>query len=138
NAVLVVRDAAGTELGKLIMGSLTAPNNCKTLTVAVDPETMYYVTLDAQANAFYDFTVGYNEQSSSPDSDEDGNPDCADSCPFTPGQTGDVCDAGPGFATGRIDENCECVGGNMAVLSITTDNNPGDISWTVTNEGGYP
>ncbi|MCO6482140.1 MAG: hypothetical protein J5I62_05045, partial [Flavobacteriales bacterium] len=98
----------------------------------VSPGETYYVIVDSYG-VNYNFTVAYNEISNSPDSDEDGILDCADSCPFTPGQEGDVCDAGPAFTTGRI-IGCECVGGNMAVISITTDADPGQLTWEVTNE----
>ncbi len=101
--------------------------------IKVDIGETYYVIADGY-NSGYNFTVGYNEISNSPDSDEDGIPDCADNCPFMPGVVGDVCDAGPGFATGRISSDCECVGGNMAVISITTDGNPDQITWQITNE----
>ncbi|MBS1569891.1 MAG: fibronectin type III domain-containing protein, partial [Bacteroidetes bacterium] len=101
--------------------------------IQVTPGESYYVIVDGY-NSGIDFTVAYNEISNSPDSDGDGIPDCADSCPFTPGQVGDVCDAGPGFGTGQIDENCACVGGNMAVVSLTTDANPDQLTWQITNE----
>ena len=102
----------------------------------VDMGETYYVIVDSYGTN-YNFTVSYNEISNSPDSDEDGIPDCMDDCPFTPGVVGSVCDPGPGFATGRINADCECEGGNMAVISITTDGNPEQLSWEVVNSFGH-
>jgi hypothetical protein len=104
-----------------------------TPTFQVTAGETYYVIVDGYSGDRF-FTLAYNEISNSPDSDGDGIPDCADNCPFTPGVVGDVCDPGTGFATGRISTDCECVGGNMAVISITTDANPTQLSWQVTNE----
>ncbi|MBP9081396.1 MAG: fibronectin type III domain-containing protein, partial [Flavobacteriales bacterium] len=100
----------------------------------VQPGESYYVVADGY-NSGYNFTVSYNEISNSPDSDEDGIPDCADGCPFLSGEDGDPCTPNAGFGAGRL-LNCECVDGNMAVISITTDGNPGQVSWEVTDASG--
>ncbi|MBX2981246.1 MAG: T9SS type A sorting domain-containing protein [Flavobacteriales bacterium] len=99
--------------------------------IEVAPGETYYVIVDGYSYGL-DFTMSYTEISNSPDSDGDGIPDCADDCPFTPGVEGGPCTA-PGFSVGKI-INCECVGGNMAVVSITTDGNPTELSWEITNE----
>ncbi|MBS0199876.1 MAG: fibronectin type III domain-containing protein, partial [Proteobacteria bacterium] len=94
----------------------------------------YYVIMDGYASQ-NDFTITYTEVLDPTDSDGDGIPDCADSCPFLPGQEGDPCTPSSGFAVGQI-INCECVDGNMAVVKITTDANPAQISWEVTDPSG--
>ena len=99
----------------------------------VQPGETYYVIMDAYGSQ-NDFTLTYNEVVDPADSDGDGIPDCADSCPFTPGQEGDACTAA-GYGAGQI-INCECVGGNMAQVRITTDANPDQITWEVTDASG--
>ncbi|MCC6840810.1 MAG: fibronectin type III domain-containing protein, partial [Flavobacteriales bacterium] len=100
----------------------------------VQPGETYYVVVDGY-NYGYDFTVSYNEISNSPDSDEDGVLDCMDNCPFLSGADGDPCTPNAGFGAGRL-LNCECVDGNMAVISITTDGNPEQLGWEVTDASG--
>ncbi|MBS1940196.1 MAG: hypothetical protein JST38_04905, partial [Bacteroidetes bacterium] len=94
----------------------------------------YYVIVDGYGSQ-NDFTLTYTEVLDPTDSDGDGIPDCADSCPFLPGVEGGPCTPSSGFAAGQI-INCECVDGNMAVVKITTDANPAQISWQVTDPSG--
>ncbi|MCO5274767.1 MAG: GEVED domain-containing protein [Flavobacteriales bacterium] len=105
----------------------------ETPTIEVIPGESYYVIVDGY-NSGIDFTAAYNEISNSPDSDGDGILDCADDCPFTPGVVGSACDVEAGFTAAFINADCECVQGNMAVVSITTDGSPEQLSWEVTNE----
>jgi hypothetical protein len=102
--------------------------------IQVTPGESYYVIVDGY-NSGIDFTAAYNEISNSPDSDGDGILDCADSCPFMAGVEGGPCTPNAGFGAGQI-INCECVDGNMAAITITTDANPEQLSWEVTDESG--
>ncbi|MEO7080798.1 MAG: T9SS type A sorting domain-containing protein, partial [Flavobacteriales bacterium] len=97
----------------------------------VVPGESYYVIADGYATD-YNFQISYNEVVDPTDSDADGIPDCADDCPFTPGVEGGPCTLA-GFGTAMIID-CECVGGNMAVINITTDSNPGQLGWSISNE----
>jgi hypothetical protein len=78
------------------------------------------------------------------DADNDGTCDASDLCPGGP-EPGTACDDGDPNTTGdAIDANCVCTGtpsggpctGDQVVVNITTDANPGDITWEVTNDGG--
>ncbi|TXI81498.1 MAG: hypothetical protein E6Q44_04280, partial [Flavobacteriales bacterium] len=105
----------------------------------VAPGETYYVIVDSYGTN-YNFTVAYNEITNSPDSDEDGILDCADSCPFFPGQNGDLCYAGPLFTSASI-VDCECVGSgpvpcsNDLTLEFQTDGNPGQTTWELVEQG---
>ncbi len=76
------------------------------------------------------------------DIDADGIPDCIDPCPYGP-SPGTACDDGDASTTNDIiGTNCQChgtAGPSGLVLSLTTDGNAAQTSWSLTpSAGGAP
>ncbi|MBS1569206.1 MAG: hypothetical protein JST45_07150, partial [Bacteroidetes bacterium] len=70
--------------------------------------------------------------------------DNTDLCPGVSGTVGSACDDGnPNTSNDQIDVTCTCVGtpnggpctGNEVVVNITTDGNPGQLSWEIRDGG---
>gem|GEM_PF-1110915 len=141
NPLLIVRRVAdNVEVGKIIMGNVVSPNNCRTLDVVATPNTPYYVTVDAQSGVFYDFTVVLTAILTTADTDGDGLLNCADNCPETPGQVGSICYLGPLFSNATVNGDCECTGTPVActtplTLEFQTDANPEQTTWELYEDG---
>jgi len=127
----------GSSLGTMNTGQ------CRTLNlnnVAIDPNTGYYLIVDAYAGQ-YEFTIEYNEVLSTADADEDGLLDCVDGCPNTPGEEGSPCYAGPLFGSAVVNGDCECEGqdpipcSNDLTLEFQTDGNPNETTWELVEQG---
>ena len=109
-------------------------------TFVAAPGETYYVIADAYADN-YSFTMSYTEVIDNTDTDGDGIPDCADSCPELVGQIGDVCGPVNIVESNIINADCECERivapcTNDLAMEIRTDGNAVDITWEVLHNGG--
>ncbi|HEY0978748.1 MAG TPA: T9SS type A sorting domain-containing protein [Flavobacteriales bacterium] len=108
-------------------------------------EQTVYLIQDGSDEGSTTIEWSYFEECALYDADQDGINDCDDTCPVLAGGIGDACDDDDAN-TGNdlITEECTCVGtpisvgcsGNAATVSITTDANGGQITWTIVDEFG--
>jgi hypothetical protein len=125
--------AGGTYAGIGVSGSIGA----QVFDPSVGTRTLTYTYADANGcSNTAQTTISVN----SADGDNDGTPDCVDSCPTLPFLApGDACNDGdPNTVLDVVDANCTCAGQactTQLTLQLSTDVNSFETTWELRSEG---